>query len=448
MKHPTIFALSSGPGVAGVAVVRVSGSNAFSVLQTLTKGAAVPQPRRASLRALRDPQTGDLLDQALVLTFKGPASFTGEDVVELHLHGGRAVVKGVLSALDGLSGTEPAAPGDFTRRAFEAGKLDLTAVEGLGDLLHAETTEQRRLALKQMGGALADLYESWRDQLVRSLAYLEADIDFPDEDLPDGVAASVLPGINSLRTEMLAHLSDDRRGERVRDGYRVAIVGAPNAGKSTLLNALAGSDVAIVTDEAGTTRDVLEVRLDLGGYPVRLFDTAGIRDGDIGLVEAEGIRRAVKAAEEADACLIVHPAGSAEPLAGGFETLAQKSFLALSKADLGGSGTGVPDFVAGAGRFTLSAKTGEGLDKFLDALTHSVSAAMSSREAPVLTRLRHRRAVEDCAEALKRFETVTHDAVLAAEEVRLAARSVARITGRVDVEDLLDVIFRDFCIGK
>jgi len=299
----TIFALSSGAGVAGVAVVRLSGDRAFACLEALTDK-PLPPVRKAAVRLLKDPETGARLDQALVLTFAGPASFTGEDVVELHLHGGRAVVAGVLDALAAMDGLRVAEPGEFSRRAFEHGKLDLTEAEGLNDLIHAQTAAQREQALRQMDGALKDLYEDWRGRLVAHLAHLEADIDFPDEDLPEGVAGAVKLQILRLRDDIAQYLVDGRRGEALREGYRIVILGEPNAGKSTLLNALARSDVAIVSDEAGTTRDSIEVQLDLAGFPVRLIDTAGVREGG-GAIEQEGIRRALKKAEEADLKLIL-----------------------------------------------------------------------------------------------------------------------------------------------
>ena len=288
-----------------VAVVRLSGPRAGVALDALASGRVRPEPRKAALRRLTDPATGARLDEALVLYFEGPASFTGEDVVELHLHGGRAVVAGVVEALGAIEGLRPAEPGEFSRRAFEHGKLDLTEAEGLNDLIHAQTAAQREVALRQMDGALRALYEGWRTSLVSHLAHLEADIDFPDEDLPEGVAGAVRPEIVGLRRSIEDHLADGRRGRALRDGYRIVILGEPNAGKSTLMNALAKSDVAIVSDEAGTTRDVLEVQLDLGGYPVRLIDTAGLRDEGAGAVEAEGIRRARARAEEADLRLVL-----------------------------------------------------------------------------------------------------------------------------------------------
>lgn len=462
MNSETIFALSSGAGVAGVAVVRISGPKAFEVLTTLTQK-PLPENRRAVVRRLIDPQSQALLDQALVLTFKGPGSFTGEDVVELHIHGGPAVVNGVLSALGAQSDLRTAEPGEFSRRAFEAGKLDLTEVEGLGDLLQAQTAAQREQALRQMDGALSEVYENWRSRLVKYLAHLEADIDFPDEDLPEGVAGAILPKIIELKSDIESHLSDAHRGERLREGYRIVILGEPNAGKSTLLNHLAASDVAIVTDEAGTTRDILDIQLDLGGFPVRLLDTAGVRDGDIGQVEAEGIRRAEKQASQADLRLVLVRADEWPRVPERLLPWLDGAFLLVTQTDRvtdtqdvfhveqiqsqieGQSETTIKL----AGVWPVSVHDGQGLPEFLTAVEGHVEQAMGLREAPALTRARHREALTDAVEALSRFPAQAGiDAVLAAEEVRLAARSLGRITGRVGVEDLLDVIFHDFCIGK
>ncbi|WP_247120665.1 tRNA uridine-5-carboxymethylaminomethyl(34) synthesis GTPase MnmE [Kordiimonas marina] len=446
----TIFALSSGAGVAGVAVVRLSGDRAFACLEALT-GKPLPPVRKAAVRLLKDPENGARLDQALVLTFEGPASFTGEDVVELHLHGGRAVVAGVLDALAAMDGLRVAEPGEFSRRAFEHGKLDLTEAEGLNDLIHAQTAAQREQALRQMDGALKDLYEDWRGRLVAHLAHLEADIDFPDEDLPEGVAGAVRPQILRLRDDIAQYLVDGRRGEALREGYRIVILGEPNAGKSTLLNALARSDVAIVSDEAGTTRDSIEVQLDLAGFPVRLIDTAGVREGG-GAIEQEGIRRALKKAGEADLKLILVRADDWPAIPATLKDwVDERAFIVITQTDRVSmfhvKHEDVPVGVAGFA--AVSAKADHGLDELFDHLTDTVRDAMGPREVPSLTRVRHRRALEEAVEHLMRFDqNAGIDAVLAAEDVRMAARALGRITGRVGVEDVLDVVFSDFCIGK
>lgn len=433
----TIFALATAPGQAGVAVVRVSGPLAGTALEALTRQRP-PPARQAALRTLRHPVTGELMDRPLILYFPSPHSFTGEDVVELHLHGGRAVVSGVLEALAERPGLRPAEAGEFSRRAFMAGKLDLTQAEGLADLVAAETAAQRRQALRQFDGRLGAIYESWRTQLISLLAHTEATIDFPDEDLPADDVAAMQTQIAVLRDAFLAHLDDDGKGERLRDGIQVAIVGAPNVGKSSLLNRLAQRDVAIVSETAGTTRDVIEVHLDLGGYPVVVADTAGVRAAGEE-IEREGVRRALARAAAADVRLLVLDATDPimpDDLAG---LQNEAAVVVANKCDL--ANAPIDDAVS------LSAKTGEGIDPLLDRLGELVIERFSAVEAPALTRARHRQAVSDAAAALARAMAAT-DEVLRAEDLRLAARFLGRITGRVDVEDILDVVFADFCIGK
>ncbi|CAO3415285.1 tRNA uridine-5-carboxymethylaminomethyl(34) synthesis GTPase MnmE [Azospirillum doebereinerae] len=440
----TIFALATAPGRSGVAVVRVSGPGAGTALTALT-GRPLPEPRRASLATLRDPRSGDALDDALVLRFTAPASFTGEDVVELHLHGGRAVVTGVIEALAALPGLRLAEPGEFTRRAFENGKLDLTEAEAVADLIDAETTAQRRQALRQMDGALGRLYDGWRDRLTRALAHIEADIDFADEDLPGGVADAVRPVVERLIAEIAAHLDDGGRGERLREGLHIAIVGAPNAGKSSLLNALARRDAAIVSARAGTTRDVIEVHLDLGGYPVVLADTAGLREAAADEVEEEGIRRARDRAARADVKIAVFDATALPDL--DLATLAlidADTVVAVNKRDL--SDAPLP-LVAGLTPIPVSARSGAGLADLEKCLAAFSADRLAVGGTPSLTRARHRAALEECRASLERALSAPLPE-LAAEDIRLASRALGRITGRVDVEDLLDIIFRDFCIGK
>ncbi len=441
----TIFALSTAPGRAGVAVVRVSGPKAAAALRRLA--GEVPPPRRAVLRRVIDPRTGAEIDRALVLLFPGPASVTGEDVAEFHVHGGRAVVAAILGALGREGGLRPAEPGEFTRRAFDNGRLDLTEVEGLADLIGAETEAQRRLALSQMSGVLGALYDGWRDRLVRALAHLEAAIDFPDEDLPDDLMAQVAPVLDAVAAEIFAHLDDNGRGERVRSGISIAIAGAPNAGKSSLLNALARRDVAIVAETAGTTRDVIEVHLDLAGYAVTVADTAGLRSVEgsgVSEIEAEGIARARARVATADLTLVVFD-GTRSPDAASRDLLGPDAIAVVNKADLGPSH---PGFAELSGAFhRVSVRSGVGLNELTDAVTAVVVERFGIGEAPALTRERHRAALTECASALDQSRRAAL-AELAAEDVRLAVRALGRITGRVDVEDLLDVIFRDFCIGK
>jgi tRNA modification GTPase len=429
MQADTIFALSSGHGTAGVAVVRLSGPAAIVALSLLS-GGKVPTARRAALRTLSDPETGGRLDQALVIVFSGPSSFTGEDVVELHLHGGRAVVEGVLLALSNVEGLRPAEAGEFSRRAFDNGKLDLTEAEGLNDLIHAQTAAQREQALRQMDGELRTLYDGWRGQLLGHLAHLEADIDFPDEDLPDGVSGAVAPNILSIEHKISQHIEESRRGMMVRDGFRVVILGEPNTGKSTLLNALARADVAIVSEEAGTTRDTIEVPLDLGGFPVRLVDTAGVRDSD-GAIEKEGIRRALVKAEDADFRLVLVRADQWPTVPAAMEKWIDKDSLVIAtqtdrvKNDQMFHVKHVKQECAGV--VPVSAKTGDGLDLLIAKIEEVVSERMAPREAPALTRLRHQQALEATVDHLKRFQqNAGQDAVLAAEDVRMAVRSIGR----------------------
>ncbi len=442
----TIFAPATAPGRAGVAVVRISGPRSRAALLALTEGKAhpAPPPRIARLTTFADPATGEILDRGLAIFFPAPASFTGEDVVELHLHGSRAVLAAILGALAAQPGFRFAEPGEFTRRGFENGKLDLTEAEGLADLVEAETAAQRRQALRQMAGELGRMYDGWRHELLRALAHLEADIDFPEEDLPGGLSDNARRSVEGLVAAMEAHLRDGRRGERLRDGIAVAIVGPPNAGKSSLLNALARRDAAITSSVAGTTRDVIEVHLDLGGYPVILADTAGIRDTD-DPIEMEGVRRARAVAANADLRLIVTDAAAA-PLAAAGEGIddlrGPDTILVVNKIDLAPPLDPLPsDAVA------VSVRTGQGMPALLDRIEREVASRFAIGEAPAATRERHRRAVAETIAALRRALEGTAPE-LVAEDVRLAVRALGRITGRVDVEEILDVIFRDFCIGK
>jgi tRNA modification GTPase len=462
----TIYALSSAPGRAGVAVVRVSGPQAGVAVRALT-GRPLPRPRVLTLAALRWPaessgygcaaesspadesvsdcgyraaeSDAELIDRACVVWMPGPASFTGEDVAEFHVHGGRAVVAAVLDAVGALAGTEPAEAGAFTRRAFEAGKMDLTAAEGLIDLIDAETEAQRRQGLRQMEGALGALYDGWRTRLVSALALVTADIDFSDEDLPDGLWDDARVALSGVIAEMADHLADARRGERLRDGLRVAVLGRPNVGKSTLLNALAGREAAIVSPIAGTTRDVIEVHLDIGGYPVTLADMAGLRMTE-DPIEREGVRRAEAWAASADLRLLVLDAAAdaGAPLP---PDAPAAEIVVFNKADEAGAPP------AGLNGLWVSALTGDGVGAVVDAIRIRLESLYIERGAPLITRERYRFAVESAKQALER--AVAGDAVeLIAEDVRAAAQALGRITGRIDVEDVLDAVFRDFCIGK
>jgi len=519
--RPTIFALSSGRPPAAIAVIRISGPRAGAALEAL--GVKVPPPRQAKLARLRDPRSGEIIDEALALWFPAPNSETGEDVVELQGHGGPAVIAGILDALGRMDGLRLAEPGEFTRRGFENGKLDLTAVEGLADLVAAETESQRRQAFRQMKGQLGNRAEAWREQIIRAQALVEARIDFSDEaDVPEDLVGPALAIVETLRDEIATALADGGRGERLREGLVVAIAGPPNAGKSTLLNRLAKREAAIVSPYAGTTRDVIEVHFDLGGYPVTLLDTAGIREtGDP--VEMEGVRRARARAAGADLVLWVTDAS-----AGGMGDAPASLepghrvpvWQVINKADLlrsmelemlrtmtgGAAGDGGADAQAGrplAGRgaspmleprdgsqgdsirsdegpisskgsdrrqesaayrnergshsknenkFILSADTGTGLEILVAALTRFAGESLTGAEQALVTRARHREvlvAVQHIlSDVLDRFRQAQGEEELLAEQLRRAATELGRLVGRVSVEDVLDVIFRDFCIGK
>jgi tRNA modification GTPase len=437
-RDDTIFALASGAGRAGVAVLRVSGPAARICLNSLT-GRTLPPVRRAVVRALF-ALNGDVIDRALVLWFAGPESFTGEDVVEFHVHGGRAVIEAVIGALAAFPGVRMAEPGEFTRRAVLRGKLDLTQAEAIADLTSAETEAQRLQALRQYDGALSTLYDGWRLELSKALAWVEAAIDFSDDELPEEVVAEAQRMSGDIAAEIESHLADARRGELVRDGFYVAVLGPPNAGKSSLVNALAGRDVAIVSETAGTTRDIIDVRLNLGGYAVVVADTAGLRHA-ADAIEAEGVRRALARAEAADLIVLLRDGtDAASPLVLDDKYDSKTVLTVWNKADL-------PGFT-GQGGLALSLKTGEGLEVLIAALTEAARDQLYDQsEAPVLTRARHREALLEVLAALQRAGE-TKALELYAEDLRLAVRGIGRITGRVDVEDLLDVIFRDFCIGK
>jgi tRNA modification GTPase len=489
----TIFALATPAGRSGVAIIRISGPAAGDVLRAITQR-DLPKPRVAArrkfygakpvdpsprplpqgergllfaadragpnpIRAERgntppSPLAGegwgegskilsDIIDDGLALWFPGPASFTGEDMVELHIHGGPAIIAAMAGSL-AAQGLQHAEPGAFTRRAFDNGKLDLTEVEGLADLIAAETEAQRRQALRQLEGSFGDRVEAWRGGLLGALARIEAAIDFPEEDLPQGLVDGVDEAMRAVGAEIAQTLDDDHRGERLREGLSVVILGAPNAGKSSLMNALAKRDVAIVSDEAGTTRDVIELHLDLGGYPVLLADTAGLRESG-SKIETEGVRRALDRASRADLKLIVIDGAVWPVIPDAIRAqIDSASLLILNKADL------LPapmQALSGHQLIAVSALTGTGLSDLLAALKERAAGLLASGDQPVLTRQRHREALEDCREILARGSAVG-PVELKAEELRLATRALGRITGRVDVEDILDVIFREFCIGK
>jgi tRNA modification GTPase len=408
----------------------------------------------ATREAFCDPRTGVSIDDGLALWFPGPHSFTGEDVVELHIHGGPAVIAAIIDAALSQPGVRPAEPGEYTRRAFENGKLDLAEAEGLADLVDAETEGQRRQALRQRRGALSAVYEGWRARLIEAAALIEAEIDFPDEDLPGALAQRAGPLLQTLADDMGRHLDDAHRGERIRDGFRIAIIGPPNAGKSSLLNALAQREAAIVSDIPGTTRDVVEVRLVLAGYPVWIADTAGLREA-ADAVEAEGVRRALARAEEADLRIGVVD-GSADEIAAWRDVLRPDDWIVVNKWDRprGAAARAAAEAAMelGTALYNLSltdAATRWPVADLAEELAAKVAEVLGREEAPVLTRARHRRLVEEARAALLRaIPALAAGPELAAEDVRVGADQIGRLTGRIDVEDLLGEIFSSFCIGK
>jgi tRNA modification GTPase len=437
----TIFALATPAGRSGVAVIRVSGPQAGLIAESVA--GPLPKPRRAALRNFRDA-SGHSIDQGLLLWFDAPKSFTGEPVVEFHLHGGHAIIECMFRELSGWERTRPAVAGEFTRRAYENGKLDLTAVEGLADLVAAETESQRRQALRQMEGLLGNIYEGWRVRLLQVQARLEAEIDFSDEELPEGLTEAGLQELRVLKQEIHDHLCDGHRGEMLRRGFRIAILGAPNVGKSSILNMLARREAAIVTPQAGTTRDVIEVSLDLGGYMVTIADTAGLRGTD-DPIEAEGIRRARLTAERADLKLLVFDAGAwPEQDARTLEWRDITALCVINKIDQNNGDHLYPDTA-----LPISALTGAGIDRLMERLHQIMTERLGGGETPGLTRERHRIELKQCLESLERAVDKGNKAPeLLAEDIRLAVRALGRITGRTDVEDMLDVLFAEFCIGK
>ena len=451
--RPTIFALSSARPPAAIAVVRICGPQAGRALETLI--GRMPPPRRAALARVRDPADGEIIDEALALWFPGPNSETGEDMAELQIHGGQAVIAALLGALGRIEGCRMAEPGEFTRRAFLNGRLDLTEVEGLADLIAAETPAQRRQAFRQLKGLIGDQAETWRRQIIEALALVEARVDFSEEaDVPEDLLGLALHAAQQLRNAIAAALADGGRGERLRDGLVVAIAGPPNAGKSTLLNRLARREAAIVSPYPGTTRDVIEVHLDLAGYPVTLLDTAGIRASD-DPVEQEGIRRAAARAGAADLVLWVVDSQATERTAPTVLKNPDKTeiWLVSNKIDLAGDKQWINSEYQSASctkHLAISAATAAGIDALIGALAQFAQAYFAVTETALVTRARHRHALEQTVAALGHAlaQSASGAEELIAEDLRNAATTLGRLVGRVDVEDILDVIFRDFCIGK
>ena len=447
-RQQTIFALSTGRPPSAIAIVRVSGPQAGAAVTSLA--GKIPAPRMAARALLRDANQQPI-DDAVVLWFPGPASATGEDVAEFHIHGGRAVLAALLATLSAVENIRAAEPGEFTRRAFENGKLDLTEAEALDDLIHADTDRQRRQALRQLKGLLGDRARDWRAQIIAASALIEAGIDFSDEgDVPQELIAPALASIEALLGEIQEVLAAQGKSERLRDGLVVAIAGPPNVGKSTLMNQLARREVAIVSPHAGTTRDIIEVQLDLDGYPVTVIDTAGIRETE-DPVEQEGVRRARARADEADLVLWMIDAQHEMNRPEG----AAPVWTVRNKIDLEGGGVANPGQTAGASPgpdgagFKISASRGDGIQQLVAGLIAFAQDFFGSGEGALVGRVRQRELLQQTAASLQRSITAAGGGEeLAAEDLRAAAYSLGRLLGRVDVEDILDVIFKEFCVGK
>lgn len=432
----TIYALASGSVKGGVQVIRLSGSQADQTLSALT-GKMLPDSHYARLRSLYDPETGELLDEALILRMVAPHSYTGEDSVEIHAHGGRAVRQALFKAFNHL-GLRHADPGEFTRRAVMNQKFDLTKAEAIADLVDAETSLQRQQALSQMQGSLTDLYQKWRQELTHIMAHKEAEIDFPDEDIPEEITEATRSKIVVLRQEMQDHLEIASKGQRIREGVRVALIGAPNVGKSSLLNALARREAAIVSEVAGTTRDVIEVHLDLQGLPFILWDTAGMRDSH-DIIEQEGVRRAEIKAREADICLYLSDQGDFNHI--DLDLPGEVIYL-HTKNDLR-----VSEMAVNLPALSISTKTQSGLSELEQSLCLLGEKLLSHDGTALMTRARHQTHIAQAVEYLSAALQAPLPELMA-EDIRSALLCLGRILGFVDIEDVLDLVFRDFCLGK
>lgn len=439
----TIFALASARGKSGVAVIRVSGESALKSLLKITHINEKPTPRKARLLKLYSPISGEIIDHALCLYFPAPHSFTGEDVVEYHIHGGLSVINSLIEALSSFQNMRLAEAGEFTKRAFYNEKLDLTEVEGLSDLINAETEQQRKLALRQLQGDLSSLFNQWRESIIKIQALFEAYIDFPDEDLPPTQEKELFDNIEELKKDINSHINDYRRGERLREGYRVALFGAPNTGKSSLINTLSQRNVAIVSEFAGTTRDLIEVHLDLNGYPVTIIDTAGIREAD-DFVEKEGIRRSKEEIKSSDLQIALFSAEEWPKKDEETQNLIDDhTIIIVNKKDLLNKAFETND----KSIFSVSAKEGDGISELLGFLTKRVERDLELQSSSISTRERHRIELKEAYRALERVDS-GHLPELIVEDLRLASRHIGKIIGKIDVDDILDVIFSEFCIGK
>jgi len=442
----TIYALSSGPGLSGIAVIRISGSDTKKVLQNMTF-LKLPEAKVATLRKFKNPETKDLIDEGILLWFPGPESYTGEDMAEFHVHGSKAVVEAMHSSLSKINGCRLAEPGEFTKIAFQNGKINLLKAESISDLISSETEIQRRQAIKIMSGKSSDKFNSLRQKLLKILSNIEAKIDFPEDDLPDDILNNILLEAKNVRQEIEKILNDQKVGEKIREGFKIAIIGPVNAGKSSLLNYLSKRDVAIVSEIAGTTRDVIETYLNLDGYPVIISDTAGIRES-IDEIEKKGIKLALEKAENADLNLIVLEPKSVNLSHFLNDDVSKNSIVVINKMDLG-----IDKFNNEFKKYNpiqISIKEEKNLDKLVNLIKENLKNKFISSEEIFITRQRHRMNLEECVACLKNFEekNTKEDFDKAAEDLRLATRYLGMIVGKVDVEEILGSIFNDFCIGK
>lgn len=446
MDNQTIYALSTVYGKSGVAVIRISGNNALAALKKMTSlDTTKIKPRYAYFVSLKNNE-GNTLDKCLILYFKAPNSFTGEDIVEIQTHGSKAVISGVLSTLAQIEGFRMAEPGEFSKRAFYNGKMDLTEAEGLADLIDAETSEQQKYAMRQMEGGLKNLYDDWREQLLKILAHLEAFIDFPDEDIPNNVMSEMKNNVFKLENSVYEHLKSDNIGERLREGFRVVIVGPPNAGKSSLLNAIANREAVIVSDIAGTTRDAIDIHLDIKGYPVMFTDTAGLREANEE-IEKKGIEIAYSKIKSADfiICLFDASKDGVQIFDNIRKSFKNNTLLVANKCDkLTSEQCSV---LEKQGCILISAKQKEGISQILDRIYEFICERFTSNSNLLITRSRYREALQEVMENLQHF-SFDKEIELTAEDIRLAARALGKITGRIEVNEILDKIFGDFCIGK
>ncbi len=442
----TIFALSSGPGMSGVAVIRVSGKNTAYVVKKLT-GSKLPSPRVATLKKFNKNGGKELIDEGVIIWFPAPNSYTGEDLAEFHVHGSRAVVKAMHSTISKIKNCRLAEPGEFTKRAFQNGRINLLKAESIADLISAETEIQRKQAIKIMSGKSSDKFNSWRVKLLKVLSHIEAKIDFPDEDLPKNILKEIHKKSNLILAEIKKTLGDQKVGERIREGFKIAIIGPPNSGKSSLLNYLSKRDVAIVSEIAGTTRDVIETHLNLDGYPVVVSDTAGIRSSK-NEIEKKGIKIALKRAEDADLRLIIVSAKNVD-FSGLFRGLLKKNaILVVNKSDLikGKLNSKFKKYE----HVLISIKKDSNLNKLIAKIKSKLKNKFTTTEDILITRERHRQNLINCVHHLENFQKkkLAKDFDKAAEDLRLATRHLGMVVGKVDVEELLGSIFNDFCIGK